>query len=313
MSKSTNRRVQSARRATSTPSTASANSRNGKPAGGNRTGNTAAKPPAAGLNRFRSRHPVMSALVPAVLVLVVIGTMVIVKVTGGSTAPAQAVSRLECREHGLGRWPRHHLPNARRCRGAHRARGCSRQRGEPVVRRLSERHRQQLDSPRCGRQAGRHLHRRRVLPVLCAERWGIAVALSRFGTFSNLSATHSASQRRLPRHADPVLLRVALLQPLSGLRARRGGDEPSGERLVRHVAAADRGGVQPAGPLRPSGEHPVPRHRQQVRGGRGELLASGPGGPVPVPDRRSSSPTRRARWRRPSTAPPTRSRPPSPR
>ena len=52
-------------------------------------------------------------------------------------------------------------------------------------------------------------------PYCAAERWALAVALSRFGTFSNLSATHSARQRRLPEHPDTVVLRFELFEPVS--------------------------------------------------------------------------------------------------
>ena len=45
---------------------------------------------------------------------------------------------------------------------------------------------------RGGRQAGRALCRRRVLPFCAVERWPMVVALSRFGTFTGLASTTSA-------------------------------------------------------------------------------------------------------------------------
>ena len=39
-------------------------------------------------------------------------------------------------------------------------------------------------------------------PYCAAQRWSIIVALSRFGTFSDLGNMSSYCQRRLPQHAD---------------------------------------------------------------------------------------------------------------
>jgi hypothetical protein len=44
--------------------------------------------------RFRSRHPVLTALVPVAVVVAVLATMVVIKVTGGSAVPASAASHL---------------------------------------------------------------------------------------------------------------------------------------------------------------------------------------------------------------------------
>ncbi|HUE07280.1 MAG TPA: DUF929 family protein, partial [Acidimicrobiales bacterium] len=199
MSKSTNRRAQSARRATSNPSTASTSARNRKPAGGNRTVAAAsAKPSAAGMKRFRSRHPVLSALVPAVLVLVVIGTMVIVKVTGGSTAPAQAASRLGAAGAASGAGPGTtalapsvvaalNVPAAALDSvGSPSSVVAPSRTGNSSILRAAD-----------GKPIVTYVGAE-YCPYCAAERWGIAVALSRFGTFSNLSATHSATNDVYP-------------------------------------------------------------------------------------------------------------------
>jgi hypothetical protein len=198
MSKSTNRRVQLARRGTSTQSTASTSPRIRKPAGGNRTGTVAAEQPVAGLKRFRSGHPVMSALLPVVLVLVVIGTMVIVKVTGGSTAPALAASRL-----GAGSTASAAGPDTSAL-----APGVVAALNVPAAALDSVGSPSSVVAPsRTGTNSILHAADGKPVvtyigaeycPYCAAERWGIAVALSRFGTFSNLSATHSASNDIYP-------------------------------------------------------------------------------------------------------------------
>jgi len=198
MSKSTNRRVQSARRATSTPSTSSTSPRNRKPAGANRTGTIAAQPRVAGLKGFRSRHPVMSALLPVVLVLVVIGTMVVVKVTGGSAAPAQAASRLGAGSTASAGGPgttalspgvvaAFSVPAAALDTvGSPSSVVAPSRTGTSSILRAAD-----------GKPVVIYVGAE-YCPYCAAERWGIAVALSRFGTLSNLSATHSASNDIYP-------------------------------------------------------------------------------------------------------------------
>lgn len=174
MSKSTNRRVPSARRATSTPPT----------------------PPRR--KGFRSRHPLASALVPVVLVLAVIGTMIIVKVTGGTAASAQAASHLSTggATSALTPGTTSLAPNVvaaldvpeatldsvgspssvvapSRTGDDTIARGTD---GKPII--------TYVGAEYC--------------PYCAAQRWAIAVALARFGTFTNLSGTHSATNDVYP-------------------------------------------------------------------------------------------------------------------
>jgi thiol-disulfide isomerase/thioredoxin len=199
MSKSTNRRVPSARRTSSTTSVRSTGSTSRARPGRERTGTgAAAKSAAAGLAGFRSRHPVVSALVPVALVVVVIATMVIVKVTSGSSAPALAASRLGAggtvsavdpgtTALAAGVAAALEVPGSTldevgspssvvapsRTGDSQILRGAD---GKPVV--------TYIGAEYC--------------PYCAAERWSIAVALSRFGTFSNLSGTHSASNDVYP-------------------------------------------------------------------------------------------------------------------
>lgn len=187
MSKSTNRRVPSSRRATS------ANRR--VPSARRATSTRSAVP--SGVRGFRSRHPIAWALVPVVFVLALIGTMVIVKLSG-SSAPAVAASRL----------------------GAPAAISAA----SPGTTALAPDVVAALDVPAAtldsvgspssvvapSRTGGSSVLRSadgkpvvtyvgaEYCPYCAAERWPIAVALSRFGTFSNLSATHSAANDVYP-------------------------------------------------------------------------------------------------------------------
>jgi hypothetical protein len=140
----------------------------------------------------------MSALLPVVLVLVVIGTMVIVKVTGGSTARAQAASRLGAGSRasagepgttalapGVGaalNVPAAALDNV----GSPSSVVAPSRTGTGSILRAAD-----------GKPLVTYIGAE-YCPYCAAERWGIAVALSRFGTFSNLSATHSASNDVYP-------------------------------------------------------------------------------------------------------------------
>ena len=196
MSKSTNRRVPSTRNATSTASAA--------PKTGTRTRRhhsgtgPAARSAAVAPKRFRSKHPLMSSLVPVALVLAVILTMVIVKITGGSPAPALAASRL-----GSGSTASALVPGTTPL-----APSVVTALGVPVTTLDS------VGSPRSvvvpsrtgdstilrgadGKAVVTYIGGE-YCPYCAAERWAIAVALSRFGTFSNLSATHSATNDIYP-------------------------------------------------------------------------------------------------------------------
>ncbi len=149
--------------------------------------------------RFRSRHPVLSALVPVALVLAVLATMVLIKVTSGSSPSAVAASQLrtggttgssdpgttalaasvvsalnvpEATLDSVGSPSSVVAPSRTGDSGAV-ARGSD---GKPLI--------TYVGAEYC--------------PYCAAERWAIAVALSRFGTFTSLSATHSASNDVYP-------------------------------------------------------------------------------------------------------------------
>ncbi len=145
---------------------------------------------------FRRRHPVMTALIPVGLVLAVIATMVVIKATGGSATPSsshlQAAGANQTGQTGttalssevagdlavpattldaVGSPTGDNLPTA--LGGTSILKG---EDGKPVV--------TYVGAEYC--------------PYCAAERWALAVALSRFGTLTNLSATHSASDDVYP-------------------------------------------------------------------------------------------------------------------
>ena len=159
-----------------------AGGRSGRQAQGSRTPPGRRAPARAS---FRSRHPVLTALVPVVLVIAVIATMVLIKATGrpASTAahhassntgatvlPASVLASLSVPTATLDAVgsPASVVPPTSVGGGGAILRGAD---GKPLV--------TYIGAEYC--------------PYCAAERWALAVALSRFGTFSHLSGTHSGS------------------------------------------------------------------------------------------------------------------------
>ncbi len=249
MSKSSNRRGPSARPTTTHSSRASRSDAQRRSTGASAVLERR-QPAPGGLKRFRSRHPVLSALIPVALVLAIVLTMVIVKVDGGPVrVVGRGVAAVDRPNEHRGR-PGNDRPGARRGRVARRAGGDARERRAALLGRRADEHRRQHDPPRRRRQADRHLRRRRVLPVLrgatLGHRGGVVTIRYVHGPVGHALVI----ERRLRRHADPVLLRIAVHEPVRRLPAGRGADEPGSERDVPDVAGTDGGAVQPAGALR---------------------------------------------------------------
>jgi Domain of unknown function (DUF929) len=158
-----------------------------------------APPPA----RFRSRHPVITALVPVGLVVAAIATMVVIKAAGTSNPPASASSHISATGGSRGR-------------GTVTADTGTTVLSPQVVAALSV-PAATLDA--VGSPSGDVLPSKigngtvlkgadgkplityigaEYCPYCAAERWALAVALSRFGTFSNLSGTHSSDSDVFP-------------------------------------------------------------------------------------------------------------------
>jgi hypothetical protein len=152
--------------------------------------------------RFRTRHPVLTALVPVVLVVAAIVTMVVIKAAGNSNPPASASSHLAAGGSSGGAAatadagtttlspqvlaaltvppatldtvgsPASVVPPSK-TGDATTAKDSD---GKPLI--------TYIGAEYC--------------PFCAAERWSLAVALSRFGTFENLSGTHSSDSDEFP-------------------------------------------------------------------------------------------------------------------
>ncbi len=148
---------------------------------------------------LRSRHPMLAALIPVGLVVAAIATMVIIKTAGGPASAAAGSSHLQAAGTGstddagtttlspavlaalsvpastldaVGSPSSDVLPS-RTSGNAAIGRGSD---GKPLV--------TYVGAEYC--------------PYCAAERWAVAIALSRFGTFSGLSGTHSSSSDVYP-------------------------------------------------------------------------------------------------------------------
>ncbi len=148
--------------------------------------------------RFRSRHPVLAALVPVLVVVAAVGTMIVVKAAGNSGPSAAASSHLTV--------------------------GGTSATADPGTTALSPEVVAALSVPAAtldsvGSPASvllpttvgsgtilRGADNKPLItyvgaeycPYCAAERWALAVALSRFGTFSHLSGTHSSGSDIYP-------------------------------------------------------------------------------------------------------------------
>jgi hypothetical protein len=154
--------------------------------------------------RFRTRHPVLTALVPVVLVVAAVATMVVIKAAGNSNPPAAASSHVAA--------------------GGGSATATTT--ADPGTTKLSPQVLAALTVPtatldtvgspssvvlptKAGSGSGAILKDSAGKPLItyigaeycpfcAAERWSLAVALSRFGTFENLSGTHSSDSDEFP-------------------------------------------------------------------------------------------------------------------
>ena len=152
--------------------------------------------------RLRTRHPVLTALVPVVLVVAAIATMVVIKAAGKSNPAASASS---------------HLSAGGTSTGATTV-------ADPGTTKLSPQVAAALTVPSAtldtvGSPSSVALPTKtgagttakgsdgkplityigaEYCPFCAAERWSLAVALSRFGTFENLSGTHSSNSDEFP-------------------------------------------------------------------------------------------------------------------
>ena len=244
-----------------------------------------APPPA----RFRSRHPVITALVPVGLVVAAIATMVVIKAAGTSNPPASASSHLNAT-------------------GGSSGTGTGTDTGTTA---LSPQVVAALSVPAAtldavGSPSGDVLPTKigngtilkgadgkplityigaEYCPYCAAERWSLAVALSRFGTFSNLSGTHSSDSDVFPDTQTLSFYGSSYSSPYVDFQpVEEETNQPAGDgyQTLQTPTAAQSALVAK---YDTAGEHPVPRYRQPLPHHGFELLAAGAAGAVPQPDR----------------------------
>ena len=226
---------------------------------------------------FRLRHPVMTALIPVGLVVAAIATMVVIKATGGSAS----LSSSHLSAAGTSRLGRLGPPRCRpRSPAASPFRGRPSRRwaapGATVCPLLSAGPPSSKDED--GKPTVTYVGAE-YCPYCAAERWALAVALSRFGTFTHLSATHSAGTDVYPTPRRCRSMGRATRAPIV--------DFQPVEEATNQVVNGSYETLQTPPPPRArslnkydaAGSIPFPRHRQQVRRGRGQLLATGVAGP----------------------------------
>ena len=149
-------------------------------------------------DRFRTRHPVLTALVPVVLVVAAIATMVVIKAAGNSNPSASASSHLSTGGAAATADPGTTTLSPQVLAALTVPTTTLDSVGSPssVVLPTST-----GDSTVAKDGAGKPLITyigAEYCPFCAAERWSLAVALSRFGTFENLSGTHSSVTDAFP-------------------------------------------------------------------------------------------------------------------
>jgi hypothetical protein len=172
--------------------------RGARPARQNPTGASARRtptsPPASGIARFRKDHPRLAALVPVMVVVLVLVSLVVIKATGGSGAAPPASSKVPQSSNaaessaGTSALPAGVLAEVSGVSSATLAAI-----GEPSG---------TVAPTATGASTALTAANGKVeilfigaeyCPYCAAERWSVVEALSRFGTFSGLSATHSST------------------------------------------------------------------------------------------------------------------------
>jgi hypothetical protein len=150
--------------------------------------------------RFRTRHPVLTALVPVVLVVAAIATMVVIKAAGTSNPSASASSHLSAGGGAAGATadPGTTTLSPQVLAALNVPVATLDSVGSPSSVVLPSK---TGDSTIAKDGAGKPLITyigAEYCPFCAAERWSLAVALSRFGTFENLSGTHSSDTDEFP-------------------------------------------------------------------------------------------------------------------
>ena len=196
MSKSTKRPSRPARPKATTATPTKTATKAKRPSSARPT--TKKRAPSATDTRFRSRHRVLVALAPVGLVVAAIATMVVIKATGGSAPSAAASSHLAASGSSATTDPGTTALSPSVVAALSVPAATLDAVGSPASDALPN----PVGSGAIGRGAdGKPLITyvgAEYCPYCAAERWALAVALSRFGTFSNLSGTHSSGSDVYP-------------------------------------------------------------------------------------------------------------------
>jgi hypothetical protein len=165
-----------------------------RPAAARRT----APPPASGFTRFRATHPLVSALVPVALVVLALVALVVVKATGGSGAapPASQVATSgasAATSAGTSALPAGVLADVTSVSPTTLAAiGQPSETAAPTATGATTSLTASNGKPEVLFIGAEYC------PYCAAQRWAVVEALSRFGTFSGLSATHSSTSDIYP-------------------------------------------------------------------------------------------------------------------
>ena len=172
--------------------------RGARPARQNPTGASARRtptsPPASGIARFRKDHPRLAALVPVMVVVLVLVSLVVIKATGGSGAAPPASSKVPQSSNsaessaGTSALPAGVLAEVSGVSSATLAAI-----GEPSGTVAPTATSASTALTAANGKVEILFIGAEYCPYCAAERWSVVEALSRFGTFSGLSATHSST------------------------------------------------------------------------------------------------------------------------
>jgi hypothetical protein len=147
---------------------------------------------------FRSRHPMLAALIPVGLVVAAIVTMVVIKTAGRPAGATPGASHFAAAASGTGTGSTNPAGTTALSPSVLTALSVPASTLDAVGSPSSD----VLPSRTSGNAAiGRGVDGKPLVtyigaeycPYCAAQRWALAVALSRFGTFSGLSGTHSSS------------------------------------------------------------------------------------------------------------------------
>jgi hypothetical protein len=148
---------------------------------------------------FRARHPMLTALIPVALVLAVVATMIVIKVSGGpasalSAQPTRSAAGSSTTTNGATALPAGVLADVSSVSPTTLA-AVGRPDGLALPTKATG-HAAVLTGT--GGKPEVLYVGAEYCPYCAAERWALVQALSRFGTFSHLSATHSSTTDSYP-------------------------------------------------------------------------------------------------------------------